>query len=152
LKIFFPNGQLEPRQNEDPPLPLPCGSETILVAEDNEFVRLMVTTALELHGYTVIGAMNGEEALSKFSEHSPEIRLALIDNGMPRLSGIEVANSIKKDMPSAQLILMTGYAVAEHAFSANKELAAVIEKPYSLPSLLGLIRSLLDAQEMQDLD
>ena len=119
------------------------GNEKILVADDDDMVLSMVTTALEMQGYTVICASNGEETLNILNTEKPD--LMLLDFTMPKMSGREVIDGMKKLDIRCPVILTSGYGSdsPEIAVSAH-EIADFISKPYQLQDLLIRVRRVLD--------
>ena len=79
-------------------------SETILVAEDDKRIRELAEIILTQHGYHVILAENGEEAITRFIAHKDEIHLVILDVIMPKKSGKEVYDELKKISPDLSLI------------------------------------------------
>ncbi|MCB0318024.1 MAG: response regulator [Bdellovibrionales bacterium] len=126
------------------------GEELILVADDDEMVLSMVTTALERQGYTVITARDGEEAVEKIKTCSPE--LVLLDYTMPKMSGREVLDSLQDLNLTTPVILTSGYGSGStfHENAGVKlkpgEIADFISKPYQLQDLLLKVRQVLDEQ------
>ena len=123
------------------------GSETVLVADDDEMVREMVKSALTLHGYRVITACDGQEAVDVFIRHQGEIGLALIDQTMPKLTGREVLNKICSLAPMLPILLTSGYSECRLDTTINDRMVRFISKPYRLTSLLSLVRELLDTSK-----
>ena len=78
------------------------GTETVLVAEDDQAVRKLTMNVLERFGYKVIAAEDGEEAIKKFKENKKEIQLLLLDVIMPKKNGKEVYEEIKKNQSPYQ--------------------------------------------------
>jgi len=123
----------------------PSGNECILVADDDPMILSMIKSALKVHGYSVIEASDGEEAMKIFKGRQAEINLVLIDQTMPKVSGQEVCEQILKLSPETPLILTSGYGFAEtESLNGNKSFS-FIGKPYSLPDLFSLMRQHLDA-------
>ena len=85
------------------------GSAVILVAEDDADVRLLTRTVLENFGYTVIEAMDGEDAVRQFMSHQDVIQLLLLDVIMPRKNGKEACEEIRKIRPDIKVIFTSGY-------------------------------------------
>ncbi|MBI5235360.1 MAG: PAS domain S-box protein [Deltaproteobacteria bacterium] len=121
------------------------GTETILLAEDEEEVRTVTKNILEEFGYKVIEAINGEDACAKFAEHKDAVRLAILDVIMPKKNGIEAYEEIKRLKPDARALFVSGYAadtaLAEH-LSAGK--ADFMSKPVAPGDFLRKIREALD--------
>ncbi len=85
------------------------GSAMILVAEDDADVRQLTRTVLENFGYTVIEAMDGDDAVQQFTSHQDMIQLLLLDVIMPRKNGKEVCEEIRKIKPDVKVIFTSGY-------------------------------------------
>jgi len=121
------------------------GTETILLAEDDEFVRILARTTLKRFGYTVIEAVDGEEAVRKFEENPTGIDLFLSDIIMPKMNGREAYEAIRKVRPETKVIFMSGYApdvIREKATLA--ESVPLLAKPLSPTELLRMVRETLD--------
>jgi len=119
--------------------------ETILLAEDEESVRKLIKEVLEADGYRVIEAADGEEAISKFMENKDRIDILLLDIVMPKMSGREVYERIKKIKPDIKLLMASGYPAD---FISQKGILEeglnFIAKPMSPPKLLKKMREVLD--------
>ncbi|MEA2085363.1 MAG: ATP-binding protein [Thermodesulfobacteriota bacterium] len=126
--------------------PIQGGTETILLAEDDIGVRNLSQIILEKAGYTVLTAVDGEEALSVFKNHADEIDLALLDVIMPKLGGRAVFNHIREQRPDIRILFCSGYSMnAVHTdFILDKGLQ-LIQKPYQRNDLLRRVRDALDA-------
>lgn len=121
------------------------GSETILVAEDDEVLRSLNSTVLRRVGYTVIEASDGDEAVRKFAENRERISLALLDGIMPKKSGQEAYEEISRVRPGIKVVFLSGYvegAVNEQAFR-EKGLTLML-KPVSPRELVKTVRDVLD--------
>ncbi|MFA6898973.1 MAG: GAF domain-containing protein [Desulfurivibrionaceae bacterium] len=121
------------------------GTETILVAEDDESLRVLARTALTRFGYTVIEAVDGEEAVQKFKENQSRIQLLLFDIIMPKMNGQEAYEAINKIQPGIKTIFMSGYApdmLREKAMMGDT--APLLAKPLSPTKLLQKVREILD--------
>jgi CheY-like chemotaxis protein len=81
----------------------------ILVADDDEVIREFIKVLLERAGYAVIEAADGEDALHKFREHKDNILLLIMDVIMPKVTGEEVYEEIKKENPNIRVIFTSGY-------------------------------------------
>lgn len=128
-------------------LTLPKGEETILLVEDEPVVRQIVTELLEQQGYTVITAVNGEDALRFIEQEDrlPTIDLLLTDIVMPRLTGTALADKVKSRYPQINIVFMSGYA--DESLSKQDTLesgTAFIQKPFTLEVLARKIRQVLD--------
>lgn len=117
----------------------------ILIVEDNEMNRDMLSRRLERRGHDVSVAVDGHDGLEKARRESPE--LILMDMGLPELDGWEVTRQLKADTDTQAIPII---ALTAHAMSGDREkaLAAGCDdydtKPIDLPRLLGKIDALLD--------
>ena len=118
-------------------------TKTILVAEDDEGVRALVMRILERSGYHVISAINGDDAIERFEEHKDKIDMLLFDVMMPKKSGKDAYNSIRKLRPDIKILFMSGYS---ENIITNKEIReeglTFIQKPMSADELLKKIEEL----------
>jgi CheY-like chemotaxis protein len=121
------------------------GTETILVAEDEDGIRNLLVRMLRSEGYTVLGACNGEDALSVFENHSDEIDLAILDVVMPKLGGREVMDRIQAKNSRIRFLFSSGYSTGSiHTNFIIDEGLHLVSKPYRRPELLRVIRRILD--------
>jgi two-component system, cell cycle sensor histidine kinase and response regulator CckA len=114
-----------------------AGTETILLAEDEEMVRNLARDSLKTHGYTVLEAANGREALLICEQHEGPIHLLLTDAVMPRMSGKELADQFLTLRPDADVLYMSGYtdrAIVHHGIL--DENIAFIGKPFTPDALV----------------
>jgi DNA-binding NtrC family response regulator len=117
---------------------------TILVAEDEEFVRLFLKTTLSRAGFKLIIAEDGEDALRKFKKHQDTISLVISDIVMPRMKGRSLYEEICKIKPGIKMIFISGYSADMIKLSEiRKDQLEFIPKPFSKKDLLGKIRSIL---------
>ena len=119
------------------------GKETVLVVEDEEAVRQFAIESLQRHGYHVITAASGEEALTIASAHDGTIHLLLTDVVMPGMKGPELARRLKALRPGLRVVLMSGYA-AEVVTGPDLHDAVLVTKPFSPASLARAVRNVLD--------
>ena len=121
------------------------GTETILLAEDDETVRNMVQSLLESFGYEVITAVDGEDAVLKFRENRKRVRLLLFDVIMPKKNGMVAYDEIRAIEPGMKVIFASGYSTEAVNEKAQKEADIVaISKPYLPSNLLTIVRGVLD--------
>jgi PAS domain S-box-containing protein len=122
------------------------GSETVLVAEDDDEVRSLVRRVLQGAGYGVILARGGEEALRLFEERDAEIALCLFDVVMPQMGGLDLLRKIRGRQPEKRIVLMSGYApdlVGDRPGEAG--VTTLLLKPFTPRELLRRVREALDA-------
>jgi len=119
------------------------GTETILIAEDDESLRKLMEIILSGSGYKVIIAIDGDDAVKKFMMNINAVHLCLLDVIMPKKSGIDVYNEIKKVRPDIITVFMSGYT-AKMMSSLPEENTHILLKPVDPKTLLSTIRKLLD--------
>jgi hypothetical protein len=148
FKVYFPRVEqpLDAAARTVQTGPLPRGTETLLVVEDDTFVRDLACICLEAQGYEVLPAANGQDALQVAREHkgSP-IRLAITDVIMPRMGGKVMADWLKATYPSLKILFTSGYtddAITQHGVLEPG--VAFLPKPYTPAVLARRVRELLD--------
>ncbi len=127
------------------PVPMPARrAETVLVVEDEEIVRQLVCTVLSDHGYDVICASNGVEALRLSEEHDGRITLMITDVVMPHLGGLELARRLSVLRPETKVLYVSGYS--EDDMNEQGILATDLEfldKPFTPQALTRKVREVL---------
>ena len=126
--------------------PVPKGTETILLVEDEEQVRRIIREVLERLGYNVLSASNGEEALKLAEDQDTEIHLLLTDVVMPQMSGRELAERLITMRPQLKVLYMSGYtddAIVRHGLL--EETLNFIQKPFDSASVARKVREVLDS-------
>src|SRR5215467_2908822 len=119
----------------------------ILLAEDDPVVRNLVTLMLSKEGYSVLTANDGQEALEICRSFKDPIHLLLTDKTMPRMNGLELAESILKKRSEIKIMIMSG-ETAETILNENT-LGAFLSKPFMPPTLLTCVRRLLTSEEFR---
>jgi nitrogen-specific signal transduction histidine kinase len=125
--------------------PARTGTETILLGEDDAGVRELTRMMLEQAGYTVVEAVDGEDALEKYTLNREGIALLVLDVVMPKRSGKSVADEIRGIDPRVRVLFISGYTanIINHAGILEKGLS-FISKPFSPQALLSKVREVLD--------
>ncbi len=133
------DGEIIPTNNEKK------GGGTIIIAEDDPWVRELIVDILEAHGYKAVCASDGEEAIRVFMEHKESVDLIIIDVGMPKKNGIEVYEELRKTDPDIKALFTSGIA---DDFILSKEIQngafEFISKPLSLDEFLNKVNKILD--------
>jgi len=122
------------------------GSETILLVEDQEQVRLIAQNVLVSCGYQVLSCGDGLEALQLADAHNGPIDMLVTDVVMPGMSGPELANRLKPRRPSCKVLYMSGYsgdAIARRGVLEAR--IAYLAKPFSAAELSSKVREVLDS-------
>ena len=121
------------------------GSETVLIVEDDDVLRKLAQRVLHSHGYRVLDAENGEDALRVSKEHEGPIHLLLTDVVMPRMGGKELAERLQPLYPQMKVIYMSGYTdntIVHHGILAPE--LNFIQKPFTPEGLAHKMRKVLD--------
>jgi len=129
----------------------PQGSETILLVEDEESIRLLVLGILRSRGYTVLEAGRPLDALEISRTLDEPIHLLLTDVIMPQMSGREVAEHISAARPDTKVLYMSGYtdqAIAHHGVLNPG--VPFLQKPFTPETLAQKVREVLDIPSNQD--
>jgi two-component system cell cycle sensor histidine kinase/response regulator CckA len=150
FKIYFPRVE-QPLDVAAKPIqtgPLPRGTETLLVVEDEPSVRHLARGVLEAQGYEVLSASNGQDGLHMAREHkgSP-IRLVVTDVIMPLMSGRVMAEWLKTTYPDLKILFTSGYtddAIAQHGVLEPG--IEFLSKPYTPATLARKVRAMLDEE------
>jgi two-component system, cell cycle sensor histidine kinase and response regulator CckA len=123
------------------------GQETVMVVEDEAVLRELVREILSIHGYTVVEAANGVEAIRVWEEHGKKIDLLLTDVAMPHgLTGRDLAEQFRKENPKLPVIFSSGYTHEILEFSQNSfPCTLYLSKPYNPAQLAQIVRQALDA-------
>jgi PAS domain S-box-containing protein len=145
--VFLPAAPAaRPAQPAITPETLRGGNETILLVEDDPSVRKIMERFLQRHGYRVLKASNGHEALSLWAKHHAEIDLLYTDMIMPEsMNGLELTGRLRQEKPGLKVIISSGYSTE---LTGLKDMAApgitFLPKPFSPEVLTATIRTSLD--------
>jgi two-component system, cell cycle sensor histidine kinase and response regulator CckA len=127
---------------------LPPGRGTILLVEDETFLRQVTCEILESAGYRVLQSRNAAEAISTFQEYKTIVRLLLTDVVLPGQNGRDLANDLRIVCPNLRIIFISGYpenAVTEHGIQEDGMF--YLPKPFSLQALTRKVRQVLEEKE-----
>ncbi len=122
---------------------------TILLVEDETFLREVTSEILESAGYRVLKTRNAAEALSVFGECKAIVRLLLTDVVLPGQNGRDLANDLRSVSPKLKIIFISGYpenVVTRHGIQADGMF--YLPKPFSLQSLTRKVKQVLEEQEV----
>ncbi len=124
------------------------GRETVLLVEDDTAVRTIAHRILERHGYRVLQAQHGLDALRVSEELAGDIDLVVTDLVMPEMGGQELVRRLQEMRPRLKVLMMSGYT-SDQTFRQRvlDEGIPFLEKPFTPSSLLATVRAVLDAEE-----
>jgi two-component system cell cycle sensor histidine kinase/response regulator CckA len=122
------------------------GTETILLVEDGETVRRVATRILENHGYTVIAAADGREALAMLASRHTPVDLVISDVVMPHAGGPELLERLRLAGLASKMLLTSGYSAREAWEQVRLDPSIpFLAKPWTVAELLRTVRRTLDA-------
>jgi DNA-binding NtrC family response regulator len=133
---------------------LPCGSETILMVEDDDALREVTYDFLRSSGYVVISVGSPEEALQLAELHNGTIDFLLTDVIMPKMNGRQLAATLSKARPEMKVLCVSGYTdgiVLDGVNEASEGRLAFLQKPYTRQALTRKIRGILDSKRAKPL-
>lgn len=147
FKIYFPLAKSKVEEVKPPtPPPSATGWETIMIVEDDAQVRNFIKEVLLKAGYSVIEAVDGEDALRVFHENKDRVHLLLLDVIMPKKNGKDFYDEIKKTRSDMKAIFVSGYSAhVIYKQGILEEDLDFMSKPVQPDELLRKVRSLLDA-------
>jgi len=141
--IYLPqvDAPIDPARPERAMQQVQAGNETLLFVEDDDLLRHLTVAELASHGYRLIEASTGAEALKAAQMHSGPIHLLITDVIMPQMDGLELARRFHQVRPDAKVLYISGYM---HDARPDTDLAAqVLLKPFTNDVLLARVRALL---------
>ncbi len=147
FKIYLPNAEQKlgiTSQDEDESIAPARAKTTILLVEDDDIMRKMTRKLLEEHGYDVVEAVDGNEAMEWVEGHQEGIDLLLTDVVMRGLSGPELAARLGESHPSVKVVFMSGYTgeLIEDHQSLGRGIT-LLEKPFTRATLLNTLHTAL---------
>ena len=153
IRIYLPcaEGTDASRRMAQPAPPLPRGTETVLVVEDEDLVRETLCKCLDAHGYHVLEASSGPAAL-RLAEKAEQIDLLITDFVMPEMNGRELAEHLLQTRPDLRIIVHSGYTDTRSLLKGIQARGGVtfMEKPFSPNDLLLRVRQVLDVSSPDD--
>jgi PAS domain S-box-containing protein len=145
FRLYFPAAAADSAvaSAASPGGPGPRGSETVLLVEDEESVRVFASKALEKQGYRVLQARHGRDALLRLAEHEGPVHLVITDIVMPEMGGGELARRLAGERPDVPVLFMSGYTddeVAQRGLGAEQ---GFLQKPFTSDGLARKVREVL---------
>jgi two-component system cell cycle sensor histidine kinase/response regulator CckA len=151
FRVYLPQDRCDADQEHSPVadrLERP-GSGRILVVDDEDLVRDVARSMLEVCGYEVVAVSNGLEAVDYYRDHGDGIDLVLIDMVMPEMSGRECFRALRGMNPNVRAVLSTGYGADGEAREVVQEgMAGLVLKPFSKAALSATIREALTEEPL----
>lgn len=150
ITIYFP-AVSEPaakKEAADPKIAV-GGTETILLVEDEDAVRRLVVANLQIHGYNVLTAIDGKDALHVMQSYRGPLHLILTDVVMPNINGPEMVATLREQFPDVKALFMSGYTdddVIRHGLLEAD--VSFIQKPFTPVALRHKIRQVLDEKAL----
>ena len=145
--VFLPMSEAETRSSKRKRSSRRRGRETVLVVEDDRLVQLAVREYLSRHGYRVLEARDGHEAVQVAREHSEPIPLVVSDMVLPGMSGSEVARAVVKIHPESKVIYMSAHSqdmLIEAGHLQAEEETETLQKPFGEDELLARVHQVLE--------
>ncbi|MBI5252602.1 MAG: PAS domain S-box protein, partial [Desulfomonile tiedjei] len=146
FNVYFPaiEAREEPRMEDSGIMPA-FGMETLLLVDDEEFIRELGRRILSKAGYTVLTATNGREALDLFNKEGAKISLVILDLIMPEMGGKDCLKGILEVNPHVKVLMASGLS-AQFSMKESFEMGAsgFVGKPFRIKELLGQVRKILD--------
>ena len=150
FRVYLPRkaGAADPQPAAAPPRPTPTGSETVLIVEDEPRVRRLAVLGLRAHGYVVLEAADGAEAIRTAGLVGAEIDVIVSDVMMPGMSGPELIKRLAGIAPQARAVLMSGHADATVLSQMPALHGAFLPKPFTPERLARKVREVLDSPDL----
>jgi len=148
FKIYWP-AVLSSKEalEKTPRVPFRGGTETVLLVDDEDFVRDLGIRILQKGGYTVLTAANGKEGLEEYLTHRGEIALVILDLIMPEMGGQQCLEELLRFDPEVKVLVASGYSASgptKDVLDAGAK--GFVSKPYGMRQLLDTVRSVLDGE------
>lgn len=148
FRVYLPAVKAEMKnvKEEQPELPLGHG-ELVLVVEDEDSIREVTLSTLEDHGYNVLVAKNGAEAVELYARNKDEVSVVLMDMMMPVMDGEKSIQAIHQINPEVRVIVVSGLAEKDKLAKIESTNAqAILPKPYTTERLLKAVHEVLSAK------
>jgi CheY-like chemotaxis protein len=150
VNIYLPRYERAVEARTEPPAEMEQarGTETVLLVEDDDQLRQLISQILSEQGYTVLEANNGAEALLISQRHSGPIQLVLTDIVMPEMNGYVLAERLRSSRSDAAVQFISGYQ--GEAIWQQGQIppdASIVTKPFTRKRLLYKVREVLDTRE-----
>ena len=141
--VYFPRveGEIAPESSVELEKPVSGAAETILLVEDQDGIRNLLSVILRANGYSVLSAQNGLHALTVLEKHQGPVDLMISDVVMPQMGGRELAAALAKTHPETKVLFMSGHVENIHELISPGH--AFIDKPFTPQALLRKVGDIL---------
>ena len=146
FEIYLPREKtlLPAPVSSPPPVEKLGGHETILLADDEPLIRNLGKFVLEHHGYQVLLAVDGQEAVEIYQREREQIDLVILDLTMPRLSGYDACRQLHRIDPDVCVLYSSGFSAEQVAMGEGDEVFGFVSKPYRQADMARMVRAALD--------
>jgi two-component system, cell cycle sensor histidine kinase and response regulator CckA len=149
FRVFLPLAEAPLESLSGPSGGAPAnGTETILLAEDEDVVRALVRELLETRGYKVLEVSHPDEAIELAKTYSGSIDLLVTDVVMPGMSGSALAEQLERERPGLPVLYTSGYANEWLSTDTQPGGSNFIQKPFAADELAAKVREILDAVQV----
>lgn len=138
IRIAFPSASL-PEETLPPPASAPMGAHDVLLVDDDAVVRRTTRRLLERHGWRVLEAADGEDALAQFRQHRDRIAVLLSDVRMPIMDGVQLVQRIRQIAPGFPAVLLSGFDALEIGQRETVGDVTLLAKPFVTSELLAAL-------------
>jgi CheY-like chemotaxis protein len=145
--IFLPRHRVEPPNlpaAAQPSLEISTATETILLVDDEPMLRDLGRRILQRHGYQILLAEDGRQAVEIYRREQQHIDLVILDLTMPHLSGRDALQQLLQINPAVRVVLASGYFSEDLTESGQEGVLSFISKPYRDQDLVNTVRSILE--------
>ena len=144
--VYLPRLEAVSEKSAEPLEELPTGNERILIVDDEQIIVEMGSTALERLGYRVATQISSLDALETFQANPDSFDLLITDYTMPKLTGMDLADAVRRLRPQMPIILCTGFSEKVTGREIEIRALELLMKPFNIKQLAGLVRKVLDSK------
>ena len=137
--VLLPLCDVEPIRAPETPKPRRDNSGLVLVADDEPYIRSLVSQILERTGYSVIEADDGRRAIAALDEHGSAVEMVLIDVMMPGANGLDALEAIRQRSSTLPVVLMSGHSDAGEAATRDDANTWFLPKPFGVEAVLQIL-------------
>ncbi len=142
--IYLPRSASEPERKAKPEPAHPPQTATVMLVDDEPMIRNLGKITLERHGYKVLLAGDGQEAMAMYRNHREEISLVVLDLTMPLMTGQEVVREMRKIDPEVRVLFASGYSADSFSGGDMSGILGFLQKPYRPDELHAAVRAALE--------